>query len=88
MLGAGVHLWGIRTTLLIGSASATCWKGYTAPRMPASHLHHFLRSEVVIDLGPIAAPHLRWGRSRLPTLLDIEPLRASASDIGFDVDFL
>ncbi len=47
-------------------------------------LHHFLRSEVVIELGPDAAPHLRWGRSTLPTLLDVEPLRDAAVAAGLD----
>ena len=52
--------------------------------MSASLLHHFLRSEVVIELGPDAAPHLRWGRCTLPTLLDVEPLRDAAVAAGLD----
>ena len=52
--------------------------------MSASILHHSLRSEVVIELGPDAAPHLRWGRCLLPTLLDVEPLRDAAITAGLD----
>ncbi len=40
-------------------------------------------SEVVIELGPDLAPHLRWERGTPPTLLDIEPLR-DAITAGLD----
>ena len=53
-----------------------------------SHLQHFIRSEVIVELGPDVAPGLRWGRCMLPTLLDVEPLRASAQAAALAADAL
>ena len=52
--------------------------------MAAMHLHHFLRAEVLVRLGPDVAPSLSWGRCRLPTLANVEPLRELAVDAGLD----
>ena len=43
--------------------------------MAVIQLQHFLRSEILIFLGPQSATLLRWGNNRLPTLVDVEPLR-------------
>ena len=56
--------------------------------MSADHLHHFLRSEVLLVLGPGAAPSLRWGACRLPTLLSVEPLRGIICAEGLDASAL
>lgn len=56
--------------------------------MTAAHLQHFLRSEVLVELGPDAALGISWGRCRLPTLKDVEPLRALAYAAGLNVQDL
>ena len=84
VLGADDPFWDILATSPTESASTTSCRGACATLMSASLLHHFLRSEVVIELGPDAAPHLRWGRCLLPTLLDVEPLRDAAITAGLD----
>jgi hypothetical protein len=43
--------------------------------MAVEKLQHFLHSEVILSLGPESATMVRWGKSRLPTLVDVEPLR-------------
>lgn len=50
----------------------------------SAHLQHFLRTEIIVTVGPDVAPHLSWGRCRLPTLLDVEPLRDLAVAAGLD----
>ncbi len=45
--------------------ATSCKVSYVMP-MSASLLHHFLRSELVIELSPDSVPHLRRGCT-LPT---------------------
>ena len=47
-----------------------------------------MRSAVMIRVGTEAAQRLRWARSKLPTLLDVEPLRAAVGRAGADPDVL
>ncbi len=51
--------------------------------MAVEQLQQFLRSEVLLSLEPQSATLLRWGKSRLPTLVDIEPLRLLVQALAF-----
>jgi hypothetical protein len=55
------------------STSTTSCRGAYITLMSALLLHHFLRSDVVIELRLDWAPHLRLGRCTLHTLLDVGP---------------
>lgn len=56
--------------------------------MAVEQFQYYLRSKVVMTVGSRTAPLLRWGRSRLPTLTDVELLRPLVLDAGLDCDAL
>jgi hypothetical protein len=47
-----------------------------------------LKSAVMMRVGSRAAQQLRWARSVMPTLLDVEPLRAAVTRAGADASVL
>ena len=56
--------------------------------MTATHLQQYLRTEVLLQLGPDVAPRTSWGSCRLPTLKDVEPLHALAVTVGLNLQTL
>jgi len=56
--------------------------------MSSALLRQALRAEVVVQFGPDVAPRLTWGRCRLPTLLDVQPICDLAAATGLNVNEL
>ena len=86
----GARRWGILVTWKIVGASTRNSGGRIShcSGMASESLRQVLRAEVVLAVGPAAAPGLCWSDCQLPTLRDVSCLRPNFSTARLGVEVL